>query len=314
MIHAKVVNFSDSTKGYKKYSKRKRQQQDIESLPSVSSLVKSSKSKKLPPIHEQKKAALPIVNEEKRASTDLLEREKGIIAQAVKETKQTKTGIESSKEENSTESESNLTQVKMSAPFDTKLEHLLDIYLCVKSGKHEIWQTFVENDILTYDEFLDTHTLESLKKLKQKKGNSSVTEFTDGKLILVNNALLYYSFLCQDGEVAEANDPTLWDKDKFRKWKTDGFSLSTKALNSKQTGNTTNAANANLNTTNTVAPGSKSKLEEDTWLSWRRSRQDEIKYPFLENNRAYTDWLPKFRRKIASEEKSRMINPAFHKN
>ena len=54
----------------------------------------------------------------------------------------------------------------MSAPFDTKLEHLLDTYLYVKSDKHEIWQTFVENDILSYDKFVDTHTLASLKKLK----------------------------------------------------------------------------------------------------------------------------------------------------
>ena len=43
----------------------KRQQQEIEFLASVSSPVKSSKSKKSPPIHEQKKAALPAVSKEK---------------------------------------------------------------------------------------------------------------------------------------------------------------------------------------------------------------------------------------------------------
>ena len=94
----------------------KRKQQEIDSLASVSSPVKSSKSNKSPP-----------VSEEMQASIQSQEREKGIIAQAVTETKQTK----SSKEENSTESESDLTQVKMSTPFDTKLERLLDTYFYV---------------------------------------------------------------------------------------------------------------------------------------------------------------------------------------
>ena len=79
----------------------------------------------------------------------------------------------------------------MSTPFDNKLEHLLNTYCYVKSDKHEIWQTFVENGILSYDEFVDTHNLESLKKLKRKKGNNIVVALTDGKLILINNTLLY---------------------------------------------------------------------------------------------------------------------------
>ena len=273
----------------------KRQQQEIDSLASVSFPVKSSKSKRSPP-----------VSKEKQDSIESPEHKQGIIVQVVTETKQTK----SSKEENYTGSESDLTQVKMSALFDTKLEHLLDTYLYVKSVKHEIWQTIVKYDILSYDEFIDTHTLESLKKLKQKKGNSSVTAFTDGKLILVNNALLYYNFLRQDGEVAMANDSTLWDKDDFRNWKRDGFPVSTKALNASQTGNT-NTANVTLNTTNTATPSSKTKLEDDTWLSWRRSKQDETSYPLLEADRIYTDWIVKFRRKAISKEMSRMIDPAF---
>ena len=97
----------------------KRQQQKIDSLASVPSPAKSSKSKKSPP-----------VSKEKQVSIELPEREKGIIAQVVTETKQTK----SSKEENSTGS-----QVKMTTPFDTKLGYLLETYLYVKSDKHEIW-------------------------------------------------------------------------------------------------------------------------------------------------------------------------------
>ena len=91
---------------------------------------------------------------------------------------------------------------------------------------------------------IDSQTLESLKNMKRKKGSTSVDAFTDGKLKLVNDILLYYNFLCQDGEIAEANDPTLWDKDDFRKWKSDGFPLSTNALNATQAGN--NAYTASL--------------------------------------------------------------------
>ena len=35
------------------------------------------------------------------------------------------------------------------ASFDKKLEHLLNTYCYVKNDKHEIWQAFVENNILT---------------------------------------------------------------------------------------------------------------------------------------------------------------------
>ena len=179
-------------------------------------------------------------------STD---REKRIIAQAVTETKQTK----SSKQDNSTESKSDLIQVKMATLFDMKLEHLLDTYLYVKNSKYGIWQTFFDNDILNYNELFDTHTLESLKKLKQKKGNSNIIRFIDGKLRLVNNALLYYKFLRQDDEVTTANNPTLWDKNDFRDWKSDGFPVSTKALNASRTGNTT-TTHMTLNSTNTATP------------------------------------------------------------
>ena len=136
------------------------------------------------------------------------EREQEAISPVVvTETKQKQPKYKSNEEEHSTRSENHLpvTQAKMSTPFDTKLEHLLNTYLYAKNYKYDIWQTFVENDILTYDEFVDSQNLVSLKKMKRKKGNTSVDAFTDGKLILVNNTLLYYNFLRQDGEVATAN-------------------------------------------------------------------------------------------------------------
>ena len=65
----------------------------------------------------------------------------------------------------------------MSASFDKKLEHLLDTYCYVKSDKHEIWQAFVENNILTYNEFVDSQNLESLKEMKHTKGTTSFSRF-----------------------------------------------------------------------------------------------------------------------------------------
>ena len=86
--------------------KQKRQEQEIESLVSLSSPVKSSKSTKLPPIRKLKKVALPTVSKDlKQAAVDLPKREKGTIAQVVIETKQNKTNIKSSEEEHYTRSE-----------------------------------------------------------------------------------------------------------------------------------------------------------------------------------------------------------------
>ena len=150
--------------------------------------------------------------------------------------------------------------------------------------------------------------------MKQKKGGTSVGAFTDRKLKLVNEVLLYYHFLCQDNKVADAEDPTLWVKEDFRKWESNGYPQSTEVLNAACASNTANASNATLNATNTTVPASITELEEDVWLSWRWSKQDETVYPLLENDRMYTDWIVKFKRKITSKEMFRMIDPNFHKN
>ena len=126
--------------------------------------------------------------------------------------------------------------------------------------------------------------------MKCTKGTTSVGTFSTGKLILVNSVLLYYDFLRQEGQGVTADNPTLWDKTDFRDWKSDDFPLRTKAQNATQAGNTANAANATLKTTNTVAM-TKPKLQDDAWLSWRRSKQDGNTYPFLEGDRMYTDWM-----------------------
>ena len=111
----------------------------------------------------------------------------------------------------------------MITPFDTKLEHLLTNYLSTKGDKHDIWQVFIENDILTYDLLINSCTLVIMNKMKQKKGKPHVDAFTDGKLKLVNNIVLYYNFLCQDDEYTLAEDPIQWVKADFRKWKAEAI-------------------------------------------------------------------------------------------
>ena len=100
--------------------------------------------------------------------------------------------------------------------------------------------------------------------MKQKKGNTSVDGFTEGKLNLVNNVLLYYNFLYQDDEDALVEEPIQWVKGNFRKWKSRGYPLSTDAYNALQVGNNTNT-NTTLQTSNATAPTPKTKLEEDTY-------------------------------------------------
>ena len=78
---------------------------------------------------------------QKQAAVDSLEREQGAISLVVvMETKLKQQKYKSSDELNSTGSESDLpvTQVKMSTPFDTKLEHLFINYFYAIEEKHEV--------------------------------------------------------------------------------------------------------------------------------------------------------------------------------
>ena len=111
-------------------------------------------------------------------------------------------------------------------------------------------------------------TLQFLRNMKTKKGNNRVNVFNERKLKLVNDVSLYYNFLYQDDKDALAEDPTQWNIAAFKKWISRGYPLSTDASNESKTGNNVNAADATLNTTNTTGPASKTKLEEDAWLSW----------------------------------------------
>ena len=156
-------------------------------------------------------------------------------------------------------------------------------------------------------------TLEILKKMKMEKGNNRIDAFTTGKLKLVNNVLLYYNFLYADGEMVLAEYPTQWIRDDFRQWKTLGYPVNTAALNISQTGNKANT-NTTLQASNTIAPISQTKLEENAYMSWRLSKQDETLYPVLENDQEYTNWIIKTKHWFTSEECHRIIDPNFQDN
>ena len=156
---------------------------------------------------------------------------------------------------------------------------------------------FIQNDILTFDLLIGMCTLQILRNMKLKKGNNRVNAFNEGKLKLVNDVLLYYNFLYQDDEDALAEDPAHWDKGDFRKWKSKGYPLSIDVNNTSQAGNSSNT-NTNLQTSNVTAPTAQTKLEDDAYLSWRRSKQDETSYPVLKNDWVFTDWIVKTKRKF----------------
>ena len=149
MPRGKKTSSPKITRSLRSKTAQKRQEQDIESLASLSSPVKSNKSKKLPPIRERKKAALLTVSEDlKQASVDSPEREKGPIAQVVTETKQNKTSTEEEEEQSTGSDSINLsvtqvgTTINLSSMADScldlMLEHLLTTYFLAIGNDHEV--------------------------------------------------------------------------------------------------------------------------------------------------------------------------------
>ena len=130
---------------------------------------------------------------------------------------------------------------------------------------------------------MDSCTLEILKKMKHKKGSSRVDAFTEGKLKLVNDVLLYYSFLYQDDEDALAEEPSQWVMGDFRKWRSRGCRKSTAAYTASLADNSTNTTSQTSKVTVPVTV-SQTKLEKDVYLNWRRGKQDSTMYPIFEND------------------------------
>ena len=208
------------------------------------------------------------------------------------------TGDKNSSNSNSTGSAS----ATMTTQFDAKLEHVLTHFLGATGADHHIQKACINKQILNFEDFTDGCTLENIKTFQQDDGtNNLVQAFSSVKLTLVTNVILYYDFLQHDNQEVLAEDPINWVKADFRKWRRNPI------VNTN-----TNAGTATVTTAATAAVV-KQKQQDDSFLSWRRSRKDEKDYPVLNNNREFIEWDVKFERKIRSDKIYRMIDTGFHK-
>ena len=211
------------------------------------------------------------------------------------------------KHKESDKEESPVFQAKMSTPFDTKLEHLLINYLSAIGVDHDIRQAFIYKDVLTFENFMDSCDLENIKKFQQKDSTNVVQAFSNAKLKLISNVLLYYLFLMDDSQEVLAENPVNWVKSDFRKWKTKPRGTATQNASNAGTA-TQNALNASTQQTSNVKPPSTTKLEDDALLNWRKSQQDVTVYPIIDNDIQYPDWIIKIKRLFISNECGRMID------
>ena len=139
---------------------------------------------------------------------------------------------------------------------------------------------------------------EILKKMKHKKGTSSIAGFTNVMLKLINDVLLYYNFHYENDDDTLVEEPSQWVMRDFRKWRSTGCPKSAATYIVSLASNSTNTTSQ---TSNVTAPVSQTKLEEDTYLSWRRSKQDPTLHPILENDQDYTDWIIKTKPQFTSD-------------
>ena len=166
-----------------------------------------------------------------------------------------------------------MPQAKMSTTFDTKLEHLLINYLSSTGVNHDIRQAFVYEDILTFEDFTDCCSLENIKTFHRIDGTTVVQAFSNAKLKLINDVLLYYLFLMDDSQEALAEDPVNWVRSDFRKWKTKP--RGTAILNASNAGTATqNASNTGTQQTSNVTPPSTTKLEDDALFELEKEPTD----------------------------------------
>ena len=141
------------------------------------------------------------------------------------------------------------------------------------------------------------------RNMQLTKGTDTSNALNKGKLKLVNDVLLYYSFLYKDKELVKTEDPSQWNISEFKVWKSNGYHVSTATYN---TSTTASAANATLNAPAPVT--AKQKEQDDSFLSWRRSRKDESVYLVLGSDQMFTKWSVKFECKILNEDMFRMID------
>ena len=82
----------------------------------------------------------------------------------------------------------------MTYVFDPKLEHLMTYYFMALGDQHDIWQVFIQNQIVDFELFVNLCDMEFLQDMQMKKGNNTGDSLNKAKLKLVNDVLLYYEF------------------------------------------------------------------------------------------------------------------------
>ena len=107
----------------------------------------------------------------------------------------------------------------MTTPFDTKLKHMLNNHLSATGADHHILKAFMHELILTFEVFTDGCTVENIKTFQRDDGTNLVQAFSNAKLTMIGNVLLYYKFLMDDSQEVLAEDPVRWVKSDFRKQK-----------------------------------------------------------------------------------------------
>jgi len=108
----------------------------------------------------------------------------------------------------------------MSSPFDTKLEHVLSNYLSANGVNHDIRKAFIHEQIFTFEEFFCCCDVENIKTFQRDNGTTLVQAFSNSKLKMIGNVLLYCLFLMNDSQEVLAQNPVNWVKGDFIKWKT----------------------------------------------------------------------------------------------
>ena len=164
--------------------------------------------------------------------------------------------------------------------------------------------TFIHEQIFTFEDFCVICDVETIKTFQRNDGaNNLVQAFSNAKLKMIGNVILYYDYLMNDQRETLAGNPCIWAKSDFLKW------VSTPKVGTTAT---QNASNTTTQQASNVTPPSTTKLEDDALLNWRKSRQDVNAYPIIDNDVMYPDWIIQTRRVFISDKCARIIDLSVH--
>ena len=75
---------------------------------------------------------------------------------------------------------------------------------------------FTHEGILTFDTFVMTCDVDLIKLMERDDGSGTIVQaFSNAKLKLVGNVILYYDYLMNHQQQTLARDPVNWDKNDY---------------------------------------------------------------------------------------------------